>query len=147
MSNESKEKKWHDRFMKIAQDVSSWSKDESTKVGAVIVRDRVIVSTGYNGFPRGIDDDIPERHERPLKYKYVCHAEENAIFNAARIGAGIQGSDIYVTLHPCTNCAKAIIQSEINNVYILNSDNERWTEDFSFSSMLLKEANVLIVRI
>ena len=138
---------WDDYFMNIAVLVSSRSKDRSTKVGSVIVKDRIILSTGYNGFPRGVNDDLDERHERPLKYQFTCHSEENAIFNAARIGAKIDGSDIYVTLHPCTGCAKAIIQSQIKRVFILNNDNDRWIDDFCFSASLLKEAGVNLVHL
>ena len=136
---------WDEYFMNIAILVSSRSKDKSTKVGAVIVKDRVIVSTGYNGFPRGIDDDRIERHERPLKYQFTCHAEENAIFNAARIGAKVAGSDIYVTLHPCTECSKAIIQSQIKRVIVLSDCNDRWTDDFQFSRALLTEGGVDVI--
>jgi len=136
---------WHQYFMNMAILASSRSKDRSTKVGALIVRDRVIVSTGYNGFPRGINDDIEERHVRPLKYEYTSHAEENAILNAAKIGAKVTGSDIYTTLHPCTRCTRAIIQSQIETVYILETAiPDRWKEDFKISKEMLDEVGVKI---
>jgi dCMP deaminase len=135
---------WDEYFMHIALLTASRSKDRSTKVGAVIVRDRVILSTGYNGFPRGINDDIDERHERPEKYKWVCHSEENAILNAARVGVKVQGSDLFVTLFPCSGCAKSIIQSQIERVVVLNSDNPRWTDDFNLSKVMLDEGGVKI---
>lgn len=138
---------WNSYFMSLALLASTRSKDKSTKVGAVIVKDRVVVSTGYNGFPRGVNDDIPERQERPLKYSFVCHAEENAILNAARIGAKVAESDIYVTLFPCSNCAKAIVQSQIRTVYVLDSSNERWDDDFKISTIILNEGGVYIRKI
>lgn len=136
---------WDEYFMNLAVMVSTRSKDRSTKVGAVVVRDRVILSTGYNGFPRGINDDIEERHQRPLKYIFTCHAEENAITNAARIGAKVAGSDIYVTLHPCSGCAKIIIQSQIKSVFVLVSSYNRWNDDFKISRELLSEAGIQII--
>jgi dCMP deaminase len=137
---------WDSYFMNLAVMVSSRSKDRSTKVGAVIVRDRVIISTGYNGFPRGINDDIEERNDRPLKYLFTCHAEENAVTNAARIGAMVAGSDMYVTLHPCTGCTKILIQSQIKRVFILVSSYDRWNDDFKISRELLSEAGIEVIK-
>lgn len=133
---------WDEYFMHLASLTASRSKDRSTKVGAVIVRDKVILSTGYNGFPRGVNDDVEERHQRPLKYSWVCHAEENAILNAARIGVKTKNSDLYVTLYPCTSCTKAIIQSQITKVFYLSSDNPRWTDDFKLSQEMLSEVGI-----
>ena len=76
--------KWNSRFMDLARLVAGWSKDTSTKVGCVIIGpDKEIRSTGYNGFPRGVDDTIPAGHERPAKYDFTEHAERNAIYNAS----------------------------------------------------------------
>ncbi|MCW8836697.1 MAG: CMP deaminase, partial [Rhodospirillales bacterium] len=76
--------KWHVRFLQLAHQIASWSKDRSTKVGAVLVRpDRTPAPYGYNGFPRQVDDDIDDRHSRPDKYDWTEHAERNAIYNAA----------------------------------------------------------------
>ncbi|MBT3703387.1 MAG: CMP deaminase, partial [Alphaproteobacteria bacterium] len=76
--------KWDQRFLKLADEVATWSKDRSTQVGAVIVmKDRAPGPYGYNGFPRQIDDEAEERHNRPAKYKWTEHAERNAIYNAA----------------------------------------------------------------
>jgi len=75
---------WQDYFIGIANQVKLKSKDKNTQIGAVIVgEDNEVVSTGYNSFPRGIDDDVPERQERPEKYHWFEHAERNAIYNAA----------------------------------------------------------------
>jgi dCMP deaminase len=105
---------WDRRYMAVAEQVASWSKDPNTKVGAVIVDlDGKIVATGYNGFPRGVKD-LPERYDiQAVKYAYVVHAELNAILNATQC---LNDTILYVTLSPCRECAKAIIQSGIKMV-------------------------------
>ena len=107
--------KWDRRFIALAGHVAQWSKDPSTKVGAVLVRpvDMTVISMGFNGFPRGVND-LEERYSnRPLKYKLVVHAELNAILTAKE---PLTGAHLYVTLSPCNECAKAIIQSGIARV-------------------------------
>src|SRR5678816_3286831 len=87
---------WDIRFLREAARIATWSKDRSTKVGCVIVGpSREIRSTGYNGFPRGVNDDVDERHARPMKYAYCEHAERNAIYNAARVGIPLEGCTLY----------------------------------------------------
>lgn len=121
---------WSEYFMAIAQIVKSRSKDPNTQVGACIVRDNRIISTGYNGFPNGCSDkkypwSKGNQDETKNKYFYVTHAELNAILNSRQ---PIEGSTIYVTLFPCNECAKAIIQSGIKSViykYIDNSTPEK----------------------
>ena len=103
--------------MRRCYDVATKSKDQSTKFGAVLVHDGQIISEGWNGFPRKINDDIPERHARPEKYFYVIHSEQNAILNAARKGISTLGADLYIQGLPCPNCAGAIIQAGIKNVF------------------------------
>ena len=114
--------KWDEYFMGIAQLSAMRSKDPSTQVGACIVDDQhKVVSIGYNGMPRGIDEDkIPWGHGVGLesKYLYVCHAEFNAILNT-RDGAHLNGCTLYVTLFPCNECAKAIIQVGIKEMIYL----------------------------
>ena len=99
---------WVDYFYKIAEQVKEKSKDKKTKIGAVIVgKDNEIVSTGYNSFPRGIDDNVAERQERPEKYFWFEHAERNAIYNAARIGVSTKGCTMFLTCDiPCADCAR-----------------------------------------
>lgn len=103
---------WDEYFMGIAMLSAMRSKDPNSQVGACIVRDNKILSLGYNGMPIGCDDDIMpwgrEGNELETKYMYVCHSELNAILNA---GKDLHGSTMYVTLFPCNECAKAIIQS------------------------------------
>ena len=115
---------WDEYFMAIAEVVKLRSKDPNTKVGACIVKDNKILSTGYNGFPRGCDDNkYPwgkgNENEVENKYFYVVHAELNAILNSTQ---SVKDSTIYVTLYPCNECAKAIIQSGIKKVIYKNID-------------------------
>jgi dCMP deaminase len=134
---------WHSRYLKLAEHLSSWSKDPSTKVGCVIVGpDKDIRATGFNGFPRGVADD--ERlNDRDRKYMIICHAEENAIMNAARVGVPLQGCTAYVTWPPCTRCARSLIQAGICAVCFPSAEvPERWRADFEISVALLKEAGI-----
>ena len=110
--------KWHERFIKVAELVASWSPDRSTQVGAVIVDDDYnIVSTGYNGFTRGLDPE-ERHHERPAKYEYTEHAERNAILAAARRGVSLIGTTMYQNWAPtaCPDCARAIVQAGIKRM-------------------------------
>jgi dCMP deaminase len=138
--------KWDLRFLKIAKEVSSWSKDESTKVGCVIVDEyKIIRSVGYNGLPRGLDDNIPERQERPLKYNYFNHAEDNALNNCNIVGVSTLNCTIYVTMCPCSACARNIIQSGIKRVAFIEPNHEmvfRWGEDFKVSLNMFEECRI-----
>ena len=139
--------KWDMRFIELARHISGWSKDPSTKVGCVVVgEDREIRSTGFNGFPRGIDDDPERLADREKKYPLICHAEENAIMHAARIGVSLKDSTAYVTWPPCSRCARSLIQAGIREVVYSSSEEipERWLEDFEISTSMLAEANVLV---
>lgn len=134
--------KWHRRFLELANLVASWSKDPSSKVGAVIVdENRRIVSTGYNGFARGVKDSKCRYDNRDLKYKMVLHAEENAIlFSKQRL----DGCSIYVTtMPPCSHCASLIIQSGIRNVFVPNSPiPDRWKPSVELTRKMFSEAKI-----
>jgi dCMP deaminase len=110
---------WKEYFLGIAEQVKLKSKEQSTQIGAVIVGEHnEILSTGYNSFPRSLNDDIQTRQERPIKYYYFEHGERNAIYNAARVGTPINNSTIYITSGlPCADCARAIINSGIKKVF------------------------------
>ena len=110
---------WTEYFLNIAEQIKLKSKDESTQIGAIIVgMDNEVLSTGYNSFPRGLDDTIKERQERPEKYFWIEHAERNAIYNAARIGVSLKNSTIYLTSGvPCMDCARAIVNVGIQVVW------------------------------
>ena len=138
--------KWDRRFIDLALHISGWSKDPSTKVGCVVVgEDREIRSTGFNGFSRGIEDSMERLEDRELKYPLICHAEENAIMHAARIGISLKDCTAYVTWPPCTRCARSLIQAGVIEV-VYPGDIEipdRWIEDFERSSSMMKEAGVI----
>jgi dCMP deaminase len=125
-----------------------FSKDPNTKVGAIILSNDFsrIQSTGINGFPRSFNDKIEKRWERPTKYLYVSHAEVNAICNAARSGTALDNSILVVTMFPCMNCTKAIIQAGIKKLYTKrpNFTHPRWGEDFKISKEMLDEVGVEI---
>ena len=141
--------KWNKRFMELAFLVASWSKDPSTKTGAVIVGlDKEIRSTGYNGPVRGVDDDIKERLERPTKYDFFEHAERNALYNACLTGVSVKGCTLFATHAPCVDCARAIIQSGIQTV-ITNkividekTPKNTWRDKLSVSAQMFKEAGI-----
>ncbi len=138
---------WDRRWLDLATLIGSWSKDRSRGVGCVFVGSaNQILSTGYNGLPRGIDDDVNARHERPEKYDWTEHAERNAIYNAARSGTILEGSFVYTSLFPCVACARAIIQVGAGTViaHSPDLDDERWGHDFELSIVMLKEAGVTL---
>lgn len=139
---------WEERFFGLANHIGAWSKDRSTKVGCVIVGpSKEIVSAGYNGFPRGVTDDVEERHQRPQKYKWTEHAERNAIYNAARIGVSTHGCSMYMPWYPCCDCARAIIQSGIGFLFCGRPDfnDERWGKDFVIADQMFKEAAITVI--
>ena len=139
--------KWDQRFLNLAEHISGWSKDPSTKVGCVVVgEDREIRSTGFNGFPRGIADDSERLSDRELKYPLICHAEENAIMHAARIGLSLKGCTAYVTWPPCTRCARSLIQAGVIEVVYPSGSEvpERWMSDFEMSTQMMNEAGLKI---
>ncbi len=135
---------WEQYFMAVAMIAAERSKDPSSQVGACIVdNEDKVVSTGYNGAPRGYDDDTCMTWERDgkfldTKYAYVCHSELNAILNSPR---PVKGCRIYVTLFPCNECAKAIIQSGIKEI-IYSSDKYNGTEGNIASKKMLDECGI-----
>ena len=135
---------WEEYFMGVAMLSAQRSKDSSTQVGACIVsRDRKILSVGYNGMPIGCsDDDMPWEREGELldtKYAYVCHAELNAILN--NDGRSLKGTTIYVTLFPCNECAKAIIQCGIKEIVYME-DKYAGEDSFVAAKRMLDMAGV-----
>ena len=135
---------WDEYFMGVALLAGKRSKDPNTQVGACIVdENNIILSTGYNGFPYGCSDDtFPwEREGDDTKYKYVVHAELNAILNYRGSRQEFEGATVYVGLFPCNECAKAIIQSGIKRVVYL-SDKYNGTEGNVASKRLFNECGV-----
>lgn len=156
IKNSEKEKhqeKWDRRFLRLAEEIATWSKDPSTQVGAVLVDGTTneIISLGYNGFPRGVDDNADRYNDRELKYSLVVHAEENAIISA---GHRARNATLYVVpsfmLPPiCSRCCASAIQAHIKEVvgYVVN-ENElddrqlRWKDSILLSRMMCDEAGV-----
>ena len=138
---------WDEYFMGIALLAARRSKDPNTQVGACIVsEENIIISTGYNGMPKGCsDDEFPwEREGEETKYPYVVHAELNAILNAS--GRDLRGSRLYVALFPCNECAKAIIQSGVKEVIYL-SDKYDGTPMNLASKRMLNAARVKLTKL
>lgn len=137
------------KFKSLAEAAALYSKDTSTKVGAVALDDDCnVLCVGYNGKPRGVLETI-ERSARPLKYKFTAHAEENLVAQAARIGTSLKGSTIIVTsLHPCTTCTRLMIQAGVKRI-IANKSPEHaepiWKEEEIYSKEMLDEAGVEVV--
>jgi len=140
------EEKWHRRFLRLASEIADFSKDPSTKVGCILVRDRRIISTGYNGFPRGISDSFDRLLDREKKYEMTVHAEINAVTTAALHGVSTEGSTAYVTFQPCSRCAAVLINAGIREVYV-TADTlipDRWLDNMILAANLLKEAGILL---
>jgi dCMP deaminase len=142
---------WNEYFLLIAESVKTKSKDKNTQIGAVIVgKNKEILSTGYNSFPRGLDDSLQERQERPEKYFWIEHAERNAIYNAALEGVSLKNSTIYLTSGlPCMDCARGIVNSGIKTVYCkevcTTKNKEKWEESQSKAKQLLSECGVNVI--
>ena len=131
--------KWDRRFLSLAAQISTWSKDPGTQVGAVIVRpDRTIASLGYNGFPRGSGDTYTTREDKLLR---TVHAELNAILNARE---PLHGYTLYVTpLCPCSNCAAAIVQAGIANVvFEMESIRPEWEKSFAAAYEIMRDGGI-----
>lgn len=144
--------KWHERFLNLAKEISTWSKDPSTKVGCIAVEpdQRRILSTGYNGFPPGIDDTDERLKNRELKYIYTVHAEKNMIYNATANGVSLSGSHVYVhNIGICPECAKALMSVGVSCVVLSkNRDKpQKWEDNFKISMLLFQEAGVRVMEI
>lgn len=136
-----------EKWQGIVRAIAGLSKDRSTKVGAVVFGPEWETrSTGYNGFPRGVDDNIEARHERPAKYKWTVHAEANAIAAAARSGVSLKNCTLVVTaLHPCAQCAALIIQAGISSVVCPpQTVSASWAEEAEIARTMFAEAGVSV---
>jgi len=137
--------KWDARFMELARHVAGWSKDPSTKVGAVIVNDRLqVVGMGYNGFPRGTSDSGALYEDRERKYLRVVHAEVNAVLNATQ---SCMGATVYVTHPCCAQCMGVLIQAGVLRVVFPAADDglrERLGASFDMAAVMAREAGVRV---
>lgn len=141
--------KWNKRFLLLAEHIAQWSKDPSTQCGAVITRrDNTIVSMGFNGLPRGVEDSVERLAVRDIKYQLIIHAETNALMYARQ---RIEDCQMYTwPLMPCAACAGKIIQSGINHVFAPRMSEEiatRWKESVALTRELFKEAFVAFTEV
>lgn len=136
---------WDHRFLELARHVAGWSKDPSSKIGAVAIGSKgQVLAQGYNGFPRGIDDDPYRYEDRETKYKYVVHAEMNVIYNASYNGVSLDGATLYVWGLPvCSDCAKGIVQVGIKRVIMpVMEIPDKWWKSFQLTQDIFEEAGV-----
>jgi dCMP deaminase len=139
-----------EKYYKLAKKFAElFSKDPSTKVGCIFLAPESyqVLSMGYNGMPRGVNETIPERWEKPQKYMWCEHAERNTIANASRHGTPLQNSIAIVTMFPCADCARLIIQSGVKTLITKkpNLGSKNWGLSFQYSSTMLEEANISII--
>ncbi len=143
---------WNSRFMGLCDHIAQWSEDPHFLVGCVIVGDgHVILSTGYNGFPRGVSGWDQNRFDRASgeKFFWFEHAERNALYNSARVGVSVVGATMYVNRFPCADCSRAIIQSGIRTIVCPPIPEADGALDNSFraGSTMLGEAGVNIIEV
>lgn len=137
--------KWDQRYLGLAEEVAQWSKDPSSKVGAVAVGTKgQVLAQGYNGFPRGINDSLTRYYDRDRKYELVVHAEMNVIYNATYNGVSLDGATLYVTGLPvCSECAKGIIQVGIRRVVMKDVDtSKKWEDSWRKTQEMFNEASI-----
>ena len=137
--------KWDKRYLALAEQVSTWSKDPSRQIGAVAVGSKgQVLAQGYNGFPRGIPDNQSLYQNREVKYKYVVHAEMNVIYNATYNGVSLDGSTLYVHGLPvCSDCAKGVIQVGVKRVVMPHQEiPDHWRESWDLTSLMFDKAGV-----
>jgi dCMP deaminase len=137
--------KWDKRYLALAEQVSTWSKDPSRQIGAVAVGSKgQVLAQGYNGFPRGIPDNPSLYLDRVLKYKYVVHAEMNVIYNATYNGVSLSDSTMYVHGLPvCSDCAKGVIQVGVKRVVMPQQEiPDHWRESWDLTSLMFDKAGV-----
>ena len=136
---------WDKRYLGLAKEISTWSKDPSSQIGAVAIGSKgQVLAQGYNGFPRGIDDVEHRYNNKETKYKYVVHAEQNVIYNATYNGVSLDGATLYVWGLPvCSECAKGVVQVGIKRVIMPVADYPAtWLESFEQTSDMFGEAGV-----
>ena len=137
--------KWNKRYLALAEQISTWSKDPSRQIGCVAVGDKgQVLAQCYNGFPRGIEDSPEIYNNRELKYKYIVHAEMNTIFNASYNGVSLDGATLYVHGLPCcSDCAKGIVQVGIKQIFMNKQDvPDTWQTSWDLSQSMFDAAGI-----
>lgn len=140
---------WNQRFLYTAASVASWSKDPSTRVGAVAVSNRRILATGYNGFPAGVLDMSERLGDRDLRLAMTVHAEQNLLAYAARAGVCLAGSTVYIyPLMACSSCAAMLINADVHKIVVPDIlEPMRWQNSFDLSRQMCTEAGVIVERV
>ena len=142
-------KHWDQRFLVLASHIAGWSKDPSTKVGAIAVRDRRILAQGFNGLPVGITDSNTRLDDREIRLSMTVHAEMNCVAFAAKSGVCLAGSTMYIwPLMTCSNCAAVLIQADINKIIVPDFvEPIRWQDSFNTAREMFIEAGIAVHRI
>jgi len=143
---------WDELFMRHAYLIASKSKDQRTKIGAILVRDKHVISEGFNGLPMGVCDHDPLRQLRPEKYFWFEHAERNSVYCCARYGIRSEGAVMFTQGIPCADCARAVIQAGVSEVVVHKQWQEfetkfyweKWLDSSKRSSAMLKEAGIQV---
>ena len=137
--------KWDIRFVRIAKEVAEWSKDPSTQVGSIAVKNRKIIATGYNGFPKGIKDAPRDLNDREMKLKLTVHAEKNMIYNAVEHGVKLEGSTVYIWgLPTCEECWKGLVQVGVSRVVMpdIEFNGGKWKEGCKFAKEYMEDVGI-----
>jgi dCMP deaminase len=138
------DEKWRSRFLEMAFKVASWSKDPSTKVGAVVTKDKQLVSVGFNGAPSNIDDNLA-LSSREMKLACTIHAEHNALEFSEK--TDLTGHTVYITHPPCERCAALLVKRNVSTVVWVDVDEEwkkRWNNDLSMSVLRLGGISTIV---
>jgi dCMP deaminase len=139
--------KWDEYFMRMVYLVAMKSRDPSSKIGAILVKENQIISTGYNGFPIGVNDDDDRYINREIKYAYVVHAEDNVVLSAARFGISTKDTTLYTQDIPCNECCKSVIQGGIKEIIIHSlwpTMSDKWLASQEISKIMLKECGIKV---
>ena len=137
--------KWDIRFVRIAKEVAEWSKDPSTQVGSIAVKNRKIIATGYNGFPKGVKDAPRDLYDREMKLKLTVHAEKNMIYNAVEHGVKLEGSTVYIWgLPTCEECWKGLVQVGVSRVVMpdIEFNGGKWKEGCKFAKEYMEDVGI-----
>ena len=138
--------KWDLHYLNLAKEISTWSKDPSTKIGAVAVgKHGQILATGYNGFPRGIEDSVDRLTNRETKYSYMIHGEMNCIYNATLTGVSLDNATLYVHGLPvCSDCAKGVAQVGIKKVFACHpvTISSKWEQSNLLTKSIFEEIDI-----
>ena len=140
---------WDEFFMRHVYLSALKSKDPRTKIGAVLVRDNHVVSTGYNGFGKGVKDWTERYNDRETKYSYICHAEFNSVLQCAKFGVSSDKTTLYTPGFPCAECCKAIVQGGVSEIVLHKqwpnlTYSEKWVKSFEISKQMLEEAGIKV---